>query len=64
MDRKEWMVLIRGIGLKKVLASKDVDDAYRIAMEQYACAVEDILAVAGERDGDDITETNPISQGN
>ena len=47
MDRKEWMVLIRGIGLKKVLVSKDVDDAYRIAMEQYACVVEDILAVAG-----------------
>ena len=45
MMKKEWTVLIKGLGVKKVYASADIDDAYMVASEQFGCAVKDILAI-------------------
>ena len=41
---KKWTVLIRGIGSRDVEA-KDIDGAYAAAMKEYACKLDDILAV-------------------
>ena len=40
----KWSVLINGIGLRVVMAD-DVDGAYLVAMKEYGCKIEDILAV-------------------
>ena len=42
---KEWTVLINGIGLQKVYASTDMDDAYKLAAERFGCDIKDILAI-------------------
>lgn len=44
-QKKEWTVLIKGLGVKKVVASDDIDDAYMTAMKEFNCKLEDILAV-------------------
>lgn len=44
-QKKEWTVLVKGIGVKKVVASDDIDDAYMTAMKEFNCKLEDILAV-------------------
>ena len=44
-EKKEWTVLIKGIGVKKVVASDDIDDAYIAATKEFDCKLEDILAV-------------------
>lgn len=44
-EKKEWTVLVKGIGVKKVVASDDIDDAYMTAMKEFNCKLEDILAV-------------------
>ena len=41
---KKWTVLIRGVGSRDVEA-KDIDGAYAAAMKEYACKLDDILAV-------------------
>ena len=37
-------MLIRGIGIRYV-KSKDIDGAYGVAMKEYGCTFDDILAV-------------------
>ena len=44
MYLKKWTVLIRGVGSRDVEA-KDIDGAYVAAMKEYACKLDDILAV-------------------
>ena len=44
-EKKEWTVFIKGLGVKKVVASDDIDDAYMTAMKEFNCKLEDILAV-------------------
>jgi nicotinic acid phosphoribosyltransferase len=44
-EKKEWTVLIRGIGVKKVVVSDDIDEAYMTAMKEFNCKLEDIFAV-------------------
>ena len=39
-----WTVLIRGVGSRDVEA-KDIDGAYDVAMKEYGCTFDDILAV-------------------
>ena len=41
---KKWTVLIKGIGSRDVEA-KDIDGAYAVAMKEYGCKLDDILAV-------------------
>ena len=41
---KKWTVLIKGVGSRDVEA-KDIDGAYAAAMKEYACKLDDILAV-------------------
>jgi hypothetical protein len=44
-EKKEWTVLVKGIGVKKVAALDDINDAYMTAMKEFDCKLEDILAV-------------------
>ena len=41
---KKWTVLISGVGSRDVEA-KDIDGAYGVAMKEYGCTFDDILAV-------------------
>ena len=43
--KKSWKVLIKGLGVKTVIASDDIDDAYIVATKEFDCKHEDILAV-------------------
>ena len=43
--KKSWKVLIKGLGVKTVIASDDIDDAYMAAMKEFDCKLDDILAV-------------------
>ena len=40
----KWFVLIAGIGVR-VVEAKDIDGAYDVAMKEYGCTFDDILAV-------------------
>ena len=40
----KFKVLINGVGLKEVSAN-DIDGAYKAAVKEFGCTVDDILAV-------------------
>ncbi len=44
VKKKNWSVLIRGIGIR-IVKSKDIDGAYAAAMDEFDCKIDDILAV-------------------